>query len=81
MLRLVLSNLPEKTWQYAFASKTINEKVQVLSEVLMNMLRNFVPHKSLKINYKQPPYMNPKISSSLWKRSKLTKLFYKDSSN
>ena len=32
-------------WQYAFESKTINEKVQVFSEVLMNMLSNFVPRK------------------------------------
>ena len=34
-------------WHYAFESKTIiNEKVQVLSEVLMDILSNFVPHKS-----------------------------------
>ena len=40
-------------WKYAFESKTINEKVQVLSEVLMNILSNFVPQKSFKFNYKQ----------------------------
>ena len=34
-------------WQYAFDSKTINEKVQVFSKVLMNILSNFVPHKLL----------------------------------
>ena len=58
-------------WQYAFGSKTINEKVQVFSEVLMNILSNFVPHKLLKFNYKQPPWMNLKISSPLRKRGKL----------
>ena len=58
-------------WQYAFESKTINEKVQVFSEVLMNILSNFVPHKLLKFNYKQPPWMNLKISSPLRKRGKL----------
>ena len=58
-------------WQYAFESKTINEKIQtVFSEVLMNILGNFVPHKLLKFNYKQPPWMNPKISS-LKKRATL----------
>ena len=35
-------------WQYAFESKTILEKVQVLNEVSMNILSNFVPHKLLK---------------------------------
>ena len=68
-------------WQYTFESKTINEKVQVFSEVLMNMLSNFVPHKLLKFNYKQPPWMNPKISSSLRKLAKLTQLFYKKPSD
>ena len=47
----------------------------------MNILSNFVPHKLLKFNYKQPPWMNPKISSSLRKRAKLTKLFYKNPSD
>ena len=47
----------------------------------MNILSNFVPHKLLKFNYKQPPWMNPKISSSLRKRVKPTQLFYKNPSN
>ena len=40
----------------------------------MNILSNFVPHK-------QPSWMNPKISSPLRKHAKLTKLFYKNSSD
>ena len=58
-------------WQYIFESKTINEKVQVFSEVLMNILSNFVPYKLLKYNYKQPQWMNSKISSSVRKCVKL----------
>ena len=33
------------------------------------------------VNYNNSPWMNPKISSSLRKRAKLTKLFYKNSSD
>ena len=47
----------------------------------MNVISNFVPHKLLKFNHKQLPWMNPKISSSLKKRAKLTKLFYKNPSD
>ena len=47
----------------------------------MNILSNFVPHKLLKFNYKQSPWMNLKISSSLRKRVKLTELFYKNPSD
>ena len=67
--------------QFAFESKTINEKVQVFSEVFMNVFSNLVPQKLLKSNHKQPPWMNPKISSSLRKHAKLTKLFYKNPSD
>ena len=47
----------------------------------MNILSNFVPHKLLKFNYKQTPWMNPKIYSALRKRAKLSKLFYKNPSD
>ena len=46
----------------------------------MNIPSNFVLHRSWKFNYRQPPWMNPKISS-LKKCLKLTKLFYKNPSD
>ena len=46
----------------------------------MNIISNFVPHKLLKFNYKQPPWMNPKISYSVRKLAKVTKLSYKNPS-
>ena len=68
-------------WQYAFERKTINEKVEIFSEILMNIFNNYVLHKLTKFNYKQPQWMNLEISSSLRKRAKLTKLFYKNPSD
>ena len=47
----------------------------------MNILSNFVPRRLLKFNYKQLPWMNPKNFSSLRKRVKLIKLFYKNPSD
>ena len=35
-------------WQYAFKSKHVNEKLQVLSEELTNILSNFLFRKLLK---------------------------------
>ena len=43
-------------WQHVFERKTINEKVQVFSVVLMNIFSNY-PQKLLKFNYKQPPWI------------------------
>ena len=45
----------------------------------MNILSNFVPHRLLKFNYKQHPWMNPKNFLSLRKRVKLIKLFLQKS--
>ena len=45
-------------WKSTFEGKTINKTVQVLNEVLINVLSNFVTHKSLNFNYRQPPWRN-----------------------
>ena len=45
-------------WKSTFEGKTINKTVQVLSEILKNVLSNFVTHKSLNFNYRQPPWRN-----------------------
>ena len=39
-------------WQYAFECKTVNEKLQVFSEVLMNIFGNFVSYKIQVTNYR-----------------------------
>ena len=52
-----------------------------MKRYINEMKRNFVPHKLLKFNCKQPPWMNSKISSSLRKRAKLTRLFSKNLSD
>ena len=40
---------PHSSPQYAFESKTINEKVQVLSEVLKNILNKFSSSQIIKV--------------------------------
>ena len=47
----------------------------------MTILGNFIPHKLLKFKYKQPLLVNRKIYSSHRNCEKLTKLFYKNSSD
>ena len=51
-------------------------KVKSLNNILLNIFRNFIPNKVIKLSYKYPNWMNPKIISSLRNRSKLTKRYY-----
>ena len=63
-------------WNDVFSSKTADEKVKSLNNILLNIIRNFIPNKVIKFNNKYPNWMNPKIISSLRNRSKLTKRYY-----
>ena len=44
----------------------------------MNIFENFIPHKTKKIDYKTPEWMNSMVISYLKKRKKLAKFFYKN---
>ena len=63
-------------WNYVFSNKTADEKVKSLNNILLNMFRNFVPNKVIKVGYKYSNWMNPKIISFLRDRSELTKRYY-----
>ena len=63
-------------WNYVFSNKTADEIVKSLNNILLNMFRNFVPNKVIKVGYKYPNWMNPKIISFLRDRSELTKRYY-----
>ena len=65
-------------WTKAFENLSVDEKVQLLNETLLNIYRNFIPNKKIKCGYRQPPWMTDNIKKSLKERSRLTKLFYKN---
>ena len=62
----------------AFENLSVDGKVKHLNETLLNIFRIFVPNKKVKCDYRQPPWINDNIKSSLKQRSKLTKIYYKN---
>ena len=46
---------------------------KILNNTLLNIFRNFIPNKVIKVDYTYPKWMSPKIISSLGNRSKSTK--------
>ena len=65
-------------WNKSFSSLSVDGKVDLLNETLLNIFRNYIPNKKIKISYGQPPWMNDNIRNSLKIRSKLTKIYYKN---
>ena len=66
-------------WSKAFENLSIDERVDHLNETLLNIFGNYIVNKKIKCDYCQPPWINDNIESSLKQRSKLTKIYYKNS--
>ena len=63
-------------WNRAFENLSVDEKVELLNETLLNIFRNCIPNKKIKCDYRQPPWMTDNIKKYLKQRPKLTKIFY-----
>ena len=55
----------------------MDEKVEVLNEILLTSYRNYISSKKIKCDYSQPPWITKNVKKPLKERSKLTKIFYK----
>ena len=63
-------------WAWAFQNQNYNEQCKtLLSETLLNIFRNFIPHKIKKFDFKTPEWVNKSIRLSLKNRTKLTKRY------
>ena len=60
-------------WNSAIQNLSVDEKVELLNETLLNIFWNYIPNKKIKCDYYQPPWMTDNIKKSSKQRSKLTK--------
>ena len=67
-------------WPKTFRNKNANENCKLLMDTLMNIFRNYIPHKTKKTDYKTPEWMNTLIISALKKRLILMKRYYRSPS-
>ena len=60
-------------WARLFINLTINERMELFSNMLINAFRNYIPNKKVKFKYAEAPWINKNIKLALRKRSRLTK--------
>ena len=48
-------------WDRAFVNTNFSEKVLILNKTISNILSNFIPHETLTIGDKDPPWLKKKI--------------------
>ena len=44
-------------WDRAFVNTNVNEKVFILNKTILNILSNFITHKTLTADDKEPPWI------------------------
>ena len=60
LIRRAISNF---NWDRAFLNTNVNEKVSIFTSPVMNILSNFIPHKTIVCDDKDPPWFNKAIKS------------------
>ena len=63
-------------WARLFINLTINERVELLSNTLTNIFRNYIPTKKVKFKCGEAPWINKNIKFASCKRSRFTKRYY-----
>ena len=67
-------------WQFMFLDKDTHRQVSMFNDILMNIFTNYIPHKYVTIDDKDPPWMTEKIKNkmnlkkSLYKTKKFIEL-------
>ena len=60
----IKKSIKEFNWGKTLESLSIDSKVDLLNETLLNIFRNYIPNKKIKCNYRQSPCMTNNIKRS-----------------
>ena len=72
----ILKSIYNFDWSSAFQNRICNEKCKNLSETLLNIFHNLIPHEISKFDRKYSEWINKSIILSFKKRSKLTSIYH-----
>ena len=64
-------------WRRASGGKTINEKVSILTNTIINIKSNYVPSEVVTVDDRDPPWINDKIKNFIQTKKRLYKNYLK----
>ena len=64
-------------WAFLFRGDNVNKKVDALNEFLKTIFDNFIPNRTIKYNYGDPPWITDVLKNKLKEQSFLNKTYYK----
>ena len=57
------------------------EQAKLFNETLLNIFSKFIPRKTIKCKFKEPPWMSKEIKTSMRKKSRLYKRYVSNGCN
>ena len=68
-------------WDREFTNSNVTDMVDIYTKTIQNILSSFIPHQTITIDDKDPPWFNTKIKSLFQEKNKIYKNFHKNRSN
>ena len=68
-------------WRFMFLNKSVHDQVSIFSNTLINIFSNYIPHRYVTVDDRDPPWMTEiiknkiKLKSSLYKSNKFISLY------
>ena len=80
---LIKKSINEFIWEWdrAFKNKHVDEKGLIFNKTVLNILSNFIPHKVIVCDAKDPPWFNGKIKWLIFEKIRTYNAYRKDISN
>ena len=81
ILNLQREKLKKGLWERAFSNTSVNEKIVIFNNTVLNILSNFIPHKRIVCHEKEPLWFNNKIEELIQTKNTAFNNFRKNSAN
>ena len=78
---LIRRTINEFNWQKAFLNTSVNEKVDIFNNTILNILINFTPQEFVVRDDKDSPWFNKKIRALIQEKNVAFKNYRNNSSN
>ena len=74
-LDLIRRAITSFDWVNSLVNLGTSEQVDLFNATLLNIFRNFIPHKFSTCHYKDPPWITMEIKTNLRKKNRLYKKY------
>ena len=66
---LIRSAIDQFNWLRVLPNVNVDEKVYFFTKTLLNIIQNFIPHKTIICNERDPPWINKEIKKLMYEKN------------